>query len=89
MSTFYPTEVKRYTVRLKLERIASALRHLREWDLAPQDRQALRYEIHAEVTSDGLCRLFVIPECRAHVERRGTSSAACDISGLPLSLLMP
>ncbi|MCP4203570.1 MAG: phosphoenolpyruvate carboxylase [bacterium] len=49
--TAHPTEVKRYTVRLKLERIASALRHLREWDLAPQDRRALRDEIHAEVAT--------------------------------------
>ncbi len=47
--TAHPTEVKRYTVRLKLERIARALRHLREHDLAPQDRQALRDEIHAEI----------------------------------------
>ncbi len=49
--TAHPTEVKRYTVRLKLERISSALRHLREWDLAPQDRQALRDEIHAEIAT--------------------------------------
>ncbi|MFQ5525352.1 MAG: phosphoenolpyruvate carboxylase [Thermoanaerobaculia bacterium] len=49
--TAHPTEVKRYTVRLKLERIARALRHLREWDLAPQDRAVLRDEIHAEVAT--------------------------------------
>ncbi len=49
--TAHPTEVKRYTVRLKLERIASALRHLREWDLGPLDRRALRDEIHAEVAT--------------------------------------
>ncbi|MEE8367623.1 MAG: phosphoenolpyruvate carboxylase [Thermoanaerobaculia bacterium] len=49
--TAHPTEVKRYTVRLKLERIAGALRHLREWDLTPQDREVLRNEIHAEVAT--------------------------------------
>jgi phosphoenolpyruvate carboxylase len=49
--TAHPTEVKRYTVRLKLERIARALRQLREWDLAPQDRRALRREIHAEIAT--------------------------------------
>ncbi|MDH3745451.1 MAG: phosphoenolpyruvate carboxylase, partial [Acidobacteriota bacterium] len=49
--TAHPTEVKRYTVRLKLERIATALRHLREWDLAPQDRRALEEEIHAEIST--------------------------------------
>jgi phosphoenolpyruvate carboxylase len=49
--TAHPTEVKRYTIRLKLERIARSLRHLREWDLAPQDRQALRDEIRAEIAT--------------------------------------
>lgn len=49
--TAHPTEVKRYTVRLKLERISRALRHLREWDLAPLDREALREEISAEVAT--------------------------------------
>jgi phosphoenolpyruvate carboxylase len=49
--TAHPTEVKRYTVRLKLERIASALRALRERELAPQARAELEDEIHAEIAT--------------------------------------
>jgi len=54
--TAHPTEVKRYTVRLKLERIAAALRSLGETRLGPQRRQALVDEIYAEVTSLWLTR---------------------------------
>jgi len=49
--TAHPTEVKRYTVRLKLERIAAALRSLRERELAPQTRRELDDEIHAEIAT--------------------------------------
>ena len=47
--TAHPTEVKRYTVRLKLERIAGALRALGERELAPQARRELEDEILAEI----------------------------------------
>lgn len=47
--TAHPTEVKRYTIRLKLERIASALRQLSERDLAPPTRVTIEKTIHAEV----------------------------------------
>lgn len=49
--TAHPTEVKRYTVRLKLERIAAALRALRERELPPQARGELDEEIHAEIAT--------------------------------------
>ena len=49
--TAHPTEVKRYTVRLKLERIASDLRDLRERDLAPQARRERSDRIHAEIAT--------------------------------------
>ncbi len=49
--TAHPTEVKRYTVRLKLERIARSLRRLRETELAPQNRRTLEAEIRAEVAT--------------------------------------
>jgi phosphoenolpyruvate carboxylase len=49
--TAHPTEVKRYTVRLKLERIAAAMRALGERQLAPQARQALRDEVGAEIAT--------------------------------------
>ena len=49
--TAHPTEVKRYTIRLKLERIASAMRRLSEHDLSPRQRSALEDEIHAEVAT--------------------------------------
>jgi phosphoenolpyruvate carboxylase len=49
--TAHPTEVKRYTVRLKLERIASALRQLAEQALAPLQRAVLEDVIHAEIAT--------------------------------------
>ena len=49
--TAHPTEVKRYTVRLKLERIASAMRHRSEHDLSPRGRRELDDEIHAEIAT--------------------------------------
>ncbi len=54
--TAHPTEVRRYTVRLKLERIAAALRQLGETRLGPQRRQELVDEVYAEVTSLWLTR---------------------------------
>ncbi len=47
--TAHPTEVKRYTVRLKLERIANALRQLGERALSPQQEERLRRELFAEI----------------------------------------
>lgn len=49
--TAHPTEVKRYTIRLKLERIASAMRKLSEWELAPHAKELLREEIFAEIST--------------------------------------
>ncbi len=49
--TAHPTEVKRYTVRLKLERIANALRTLGETDLSPLQQRSLRDEIYAEIAT--------------------------------------
>ena len=49
--TAHPTEVKRYTVRLKLERIASSLRVLGEQALSPQNQRRLEGEILAEIAS--------------------------------------
>ncbi len=49
--TAHPTEVKRYTIRLKLERIASAMRTLSERELSPQAREILEQEIYAEVAT--------------------------------------
>ena len=49
--TAHPTEVKRYTVRLKLERVTSALRQLSERDLAPHARSTLEREIVAEIAT--------------------------------------
>jgi phosphoenolpyruvate carboxylase len=49
--TAHPTEVKRYTIRLKLERIASAMRRLSEHALSPRQRRALVDEIYAEITT--------------------------------------
>jgi phosphoenolpyruvate carboxylase len=49
--TAHPTEVKRYTVRLKLERIASAMRRLSEHALSTGQRRALEDEIYAEITT--------------------------------------
>ena len=47
--TAHPTEVKRYTIRLKLERIALALRQLSEQALSPQLRESIKEEIRAEI----------------------------------------
>ena len=49
--TAHPTEVKRYTVRLKLERVVSALRQLSERDLSPQARTIREQEIVAEIAT--------------------------------------
>ena len=49
--TAHPTEVKRYTIRLKLERIASAMRQLGERDLSPQERETLEDNIFAEIAT--------------------------------------
>jgi phosphoenolpyruvate carboxylase len=49
--TAHPTEVKRYTVRLKLERIASALRDLGERNLSPHRERETRAEITAEIAT--------------------------------------
>ncbi len=49
--TAHPTEVKRYTVRLKLERIAEALRLLGERVLSPQASALLTEEIFAEIAT--------------------------------------
>ena len=49
--TAHPTEVKRYTVRLKLERVASRVRSLGELALSPQSRGRLEGEISAEIAS--------------------------------------
>jgi phosphoenolpyruvate carboxylase len=49
--TAHPTEVKRYTVRLKLERVAAALRQLAEQAMSPLQRRALEDVIHAEIAT--------------------------------------
>ncbi len=49
--TAHPTEVKRYSIRLTLERIARRMRQLSEWDLSPQERDLLRDEIYAEIAA--------------------------------------
>ena len=49
--TAHPTEVKRYTVRLKLERIAAALRRSSEHELSPQQEARLRDEVYAEIAT--------------------------------------
>jgi phosphoenolpyruvate carboxylase len=49
--TAHPTEVKRYTVRLKLERIAEAMRQLSERQLAPQVKESLQDELFAEIST--------------------------------------
>ena len=54
--TAHPTEVKRYTVRLKLERITEALRALGERDMAAQQAKALADEIRAEIVALWLTR---------------------------------
>ncbi len=47
--TAHPTEVKRYTVRLKLERIGEAMRELHEVELTPRAGRVLREQIYAEI----------------------------------------
>ncbi len=49
--TAHPTEVKRYTVRLKLERIAAALRRSSEHELSPQQEARLTDEVFAEIAT--------------------------------------
>ena len=49
--TAHPTEVKRYTVRLKLERIAAAMRDLSERTLSPSRERETKAEIYAEVAT--------------------------------------
>ncbi len=49
--TAHPTEVKRYTVRLKLERVAEALRQRSERVLSPQAGALLTEEIYAEIAT--------------------------------------
>ncbi|MEJ2666950.1 MAG: phosphoenolpyruvate carboxylase [Deinococcales bacterium] len=49
--TAHPTEVKRYTVRLKLERVAEAVRLLSERELSPQQEARLRREVFAEIAT--------------------------------------
>jgi len=49
--TAHPTEVKRYTVRLKLERIASALRQASETTLSPRQEDRLTREVFAEIAN--------------------------------------
>ena len=59
--TAHPTEVKRYTVRLKIERIGEALRQLHEVELAPREGRELREQIYAEIATLWLTR-EVAPE---------------------------
>ncbi len=54
--TAHPTEVKRYTVRLKLERIAEAVRTLAELELSEQQAAGLEAEVMAEITALWLTR---------------------------------
>jgi phosphoenolpyruvate carboxylase len=49
--TAHPTEVKRYTVRLKLERIAAALRRASEHELSPQQQARIEDEVYAEIAT--------------------------------------
>lgn len=49
--TAHPTEVKRYTVRLKLERVAQALRQASERELSPQQTERLQQEVFAEIAT--------------------------------------
>src|SRR5690625_7488330 len=49
--TAHPTEVRRYTVRLKLERIGEALRQLTETDVSPVRRAQLRDTLRAEIAA--------------------------------------
>ncbi|NLG07679.1 MAG: phosphoenolpyruvate carboxylase [Deinococcales bacterium] len=49
--TAHPTEVKRYTVRLKLERVAAAVTQLGERALPPREARRLRETIYAEIAT--------------------------------------
>ncbi len=57
--TAHPTEVKRYTVRLKLERIGAALARLGDRSLPPRETRRLREAIYAEITTLWLTREVV------------------------------
>jgi len=70
--TAHPTEVRRYTVRLKLERIAAALRRLGEQDLPRSSRHALREEIRAEIAT--LWQTRELPLDKPHVEDEAKSA---------------
>lgn len=54
--TAHPTEVKRYTVRLKLERIGEALTRLAEQELPPREVRQQQELIHAEIATLWLTR---------------------------------
>ncbi|MDZ7801515.1 MAG: phosphoenolpyruvate carboxylase [Trueperaceae bacterium] len=49
--TAHPTEVKRTTIRFKLQRISEALRQRNERELSPPRRARLNEEIHAEIAT--------------------------------------
>ncbi len=70
--TAHPTEVKRYTVRLKLERIAQAMRSLAERDLSRSRRAALQAEIRAEIAT--LWRTRELPLQKPRVEDEAKSA---------------
>lgn len=70
--TAHPTEVKRYTVRLKLERIAEAMRTLAEQDLSPERRESLREEIMAEIST--LWQTRELPADKPRVEDEAKSA---------------
>ena len=57
--TAHPTEVKRYTVRLKLERIGEALKHLAEHEQPPRTERQLKETIYAEIATLWLTREVV------------------------------
>ncbi len=70
--TAHPTEVKRYTVRLKLERITEAMRRLAEQDLSPERRNALQTEILAEIST--LWQTRELPHDKPRVEDEAKSA---------------
>ncbi len=57
--TAHPTEVKRYTVRLKLERVGDALKRLHQQEVPPREARRLRDVIYAEITTLWLTREVV------------------------------
>lgn len=57
--TAHPTEVKRYTVRLKLERIGEALARLGSQELPPREVRREREVIYAEIATLWLTREVV------------------------------